>query len=200
MPAPTVTLFVRYPVAGQAKTRLIPALGEEGAAALHKRLAERTVETMRASGLPMELRVTGAGPAEFAEWLGDDLSLVDQGDGDLGDRMARAATPPRIFIGSDCPDLSVDHLHAATAALGDRDVVIGPADDGGYWLLGFTSPCNDLFVDMAWGTDTVLPETLRRLAAKGIEPILLEMLSDCDRPEDLERWPELTLSHRVNER
>lgn len=196
MAAPIVTLFVRYPTPGAAKTRLIPALGEAGAAALHRRLAERTVATMRAAGLPTEIRFTGAGMTDFARWLGKDIALVNQGDGDLGERMARAAeTPPRILIGSDCPDLSADHLHAAADALVESDVVIGPAEDGGYWLIGFRERFDYLFQQMKWGTDAILSETLYRLNAEGVTPKMLVTLSDCDRPDDLAFWPDLTDQH-----
>ena len=193
MTAPKLILFVRYPVAGQAKTRLIPALGVARAAGLHKRLAERTVTEMRASGLPIEVRTTGAPAPDFASWLGEDLNYVDQGDGDLGERLARAqGQGPVIFIGSDCPDLSAAHLTGAAVALAEKPAVIGPAEDGGYWLLGLAKRCDWLFSAMAWGTGAVLPETRNRLARHDIEPAMLETLADCDRPDDLARWPWLT--------
>lgn len=193
MPTPRLVLFTRYPEAGKAKTRLIPALGEAGAAAIHKRLAERTVRAMRDSGLPVEIRFTGAGPSAFQQWLGEDLAYAEQGDGDLGDRLREASrNPPVIFVGADCPDLQAPLIHQAAEALEDNDVVIGPAVDGGYWLIGLSSPHDWLFSDMAWGTGAVLPETLRRLEARKVPPVLLETLADCDRPEDLRRWPWLT--------
>ena len=193
MSEPRLVLFTRYPEPGKAKTRLIPALGEAGAADIHRQLAERTVETMRASGLAIEIRYTGAEAARFADWLGADLSLIEQGDGDLGDRLRAAiAEPPVIFVGADCPDLTADLLREAAAALVEHDVVIGPAEDGGYWLIGVSARHDWLFTDMSWGTEAVLPETLRRLTEHDIEPKLLPILADCDRPEDLARWPWLT--------
>ncbi len=194
MPAsPRLILFTRHPTAGLAKTRLIPALGADGAAALHRRLTERAFDTMRASGLPMEVRTTGGTADAFTAWLGPDVALVDQGDGDLGARMARAAArPPVVLLGADVPDLSVRQIRAAGAALaGGAEVVIGPAEDGGYYLLGLGAPLPWLFEDMPWGTEAVLAITLRRLAVLGIAPVLLETLADLDRPEDLRRWPEL---------
>ncbi len=190
---PRLVLFTRYPAAGLAKTRLIPALGADRAAALHRRLTERALGTMRASGLPMEVRTTGGTADAFAAWLGRDVALVDQGDGDLGARMARAAAdPPVVLLGADVPDLSVRQVAAAAAVLADgAKVVIGPAEDGGYYLLGLGAPLSWLFEDMPWGTDTVLALTLRRLAGRGIVPALLDTLADLDRPEDLLRWPEL---------
>jgi uncharacterized protein len=188
-----VVAFARFPVAGMCKTRLIPAVGAAGAAAIHTRLVETCIAAMRGSGLATELHITGADFSAFRDWLGDDISFVDQGEGDLGDRLARAASPyPVIFIGSDAPDLNADRLVAAAAALRDAPAVIGPAEDGGYYLLGLNTPAPWLFNDMDWGTETVFDETMRRFAAHGIAPAVLEPLADVDRPEDLTRWPELT--------
>jgi rSAM/selenodomain-associated transferase 1 len=186
-----LVIFTRYPEPGRAKTRLIPALGADGAAALHRRLTERTVTAARASGLAVEVRTTGAPPCAFADWLGDDIHFVDQGEGDLGERLKRAASPtPVLFIGSDLPDLTPGHLiEAATRMLTDR-VVIGPAEDGGYWALGLTERCDHLFDAMPWGTDKVFEFTLARLRESGTDPALLPTLADCDCPEDLARWPE----------
>ena len=193
MPQPRLVLFTRYPVPGKAKTRLIPALGEAGAAAIHRKLAERTAAVMRDSGLPLEIRFTGADRQEFEEWFGEGPSYAAQADGDLGDRLRAAIDPPPvIFVGADCPDLAVDHLQEAAKALAENDVVIGPAEDGGYWLIGIAKRYDWLFTDMDWGTDAVLPETLKRLADRDIEAVLLETLADCDRPEDLPRWPWMT--------
>ncbi|RIV85105.1 TIGR04282 family arsenosugar biosynthesis glycosyltransferase [Aurantiacibacter zhengii] len=190
MTTPTIALFAKYPRAGEAKTRLSPLLGDEGAALVHRQLVERTLATMRQSGLPFAVHYTGAPAAEFRTWLGDDVPLVEQGDGDLGARLARVEAPA-ILLGADIPGLSAKHLRAAAQALEDVPVVIGPASDGGYYLLGFTQPVPALLNDMPWGTDAVLGETQRRLDGFGIAYRLLEELGDCDRPEDLERWPEL---------
>jgi rSAM/selenodomain-associated transferase 1 len=184
-----VSLFTRWPEAGKAKTRLIPALGAAGAAALHKRLTERTVATVRAAGLALEIRSTGADPARFQDWLGADATVVDQGDGDLGARLARAAdTLPVLLLGADVPGLQPGHLQAAAAALATAPAVIGPAADGGYWLLGLAAPAPQLFTDMAWGTGSVLATTLARLPAGTPQ---LDTLSDLDTPDDLARWPGL---------
>ncbi|WP_310498392.1 TIGR04282 family arsenosugar biosynthesis glycosyltransferase [Sandarakinorhabdus sp.] len=183
-----VALFTRWPEAGKAKTRLIPALGPQGAADLHRRLTERTVATVKAAGLALEIRSTGADPARFRDWLGVE-SVVDQGEGDLGDRLSRTAeTLPVLLLGADIPGLLPQHLRAAAAALATAPAVIGPAADGGYWLLGLAEPMPQLFTDMAWGTDAVLAATLARLPPGTPR---LETLSDLDTPEDLARWPGL---------
>lgn len=192
MPPVRLVIFTRYPEPGKAKTRLIPAFGAAGAALLHRRLTERTVAVARASGLQVEVRATGASLASFAEWLGGDLHFVDQGEGDLGERLIRAAEPsPVLFIGSDLPDLAASHLLEAAALMQTDRTVLGPAADGGYWALGLTQPAPYLFEAMPWGTDQVFALTLARLRERSIEPALLPTLADCDRPEDLERWPDL---------
>lgn len=190
---PRLVLFARYPIAGACKTRLIPALGAEGAAALHRHLTERTVAALRQSGCPVTLAYTGAEEAAFAAWLGRDIALVEQVEGDLTAKLTACLDPaPVIFFGADTPDLKLHHVEQAIAALQTHDVVIGPADDGGYYLIGMRTPLPQLLTDMPWSTDRVLPESLARLVELEIEPVLLETLSDCDRPEDLARWPDLT--------
>lgn len=189
MSTATLTIFARWPEAGRAKTRLIPALGAEGAAALYRRLLEHTVREARASGLAIELRTTGGEPARFHDWLGGDLAVVDQGEGDLGARMARVPAPA-ILIGSDCPACDAAMLRRAATALERLPAVVGPASDGGYYLLGMARPMPFLFHDMAWSTEAVLPETLRRFALQGIAPAMLPELGDIDTPVDLARYPE----------
>lgn len=188
---PRIVIFSRFPTPGAAKTRLIPAIGPAGAAAVHRRLTERTLAAVRASGLPHELRATGAPPAVFTDWLGP-VPVVDQGEGDLGQRLARAGPPfPTLFIGADAPDLTADLLQRAAVALDHASAVIGPAADGGYWLLGLAAAVPSVFEGIDWSTDRVFDQTVARLTAVGIRPALLPMLADCDRPDDLARWPQL---------
>ena len=185
-----MALFARFPEPGRAKTRLIPALGAAGAAGLHRRLAERALAAVRRSALPFEVRTTGASLARFQDWLGPDVALAEQGDGDLGERMGRVP-PPAILVGADIPDLHPAHLTAAAAALRSHPAVIGPAEDGGYYLLGLARPMPFLFAAMPWGGAEVLALTLRRMAGHGVTPAVLDTLADLDRPEDLARWPGL---------
>lgn len=193
MPPARLVIFTRYPEPGRAKTRLIPAIGAEGAAAVHRRLTEQTVAAARASGLAIEVRTTGAPHDRFADWLGHDLVFVDQGEGDLGERMQRASSPlPVLFIGSDLPDLRAGHLAEAAKLIEGGRTVLGPAEDGGYWALGLTEAADYLFADMPWSTGEVFRLTAARLAERGIVPALLPTLSDCDTPEDLARWPALS--------
>ncbi len=186
---PTIALFAKFPSPGRAKTRLIPAVGEKGAALVHRRLVERTLETMRDSGLPFAVWTTGASHAEFADWLGADVRLIEQSEGDLGTRLARVPGPA-ILLGADIPGLTAQHLRDAASALEEEPVVIGPASDGGYYLLGFRDKVPFLWSDMPWGTETVRERTEARLADHAIAYRLLGELDDCDRPEDLAKWPE----------
>jgi uncharacterized protein len=192
---PRLALFTRLPVAGSAKTRLIPAVGAERAAEIHRTLTERTLATLKDacptfSAAQIEIHFTGGSTAEFRAWLGDDLTLVDQASGSLGDRLAAALDPaPVILFGADTPDLLPGHIIAAAEALTLHDVVIGPACDGGYYLIGVKQPLHILFSDMPWSSDQLLTATLNRAAEHGLSFAQLETLSDCDEPEDLARWP-----------
>lgn len=185
----TLSIFARWPEPGKAKTRLIPGFGEEGAALIYTKLLAHTVEVARASGIPFELRVTGAQPDVFKSGLGEDLTVVEQGDGDLTDKLSRVP-PPALVIGSDCPGLTPAVLWTAHDTLATEDMVIGPASDGGYYLLGYNADARFAFEDMEWSTDTVFEETLRRFVAQGIRPAVLPELSDIDTAADLEDWPE----------
>ena len=189
MVSPKLSIFTRLPVPGKVKTRLIPALGEEGAARVYARLLAQTVEVARASGLAFELRVTGGEEAAFRQLFGEDIAVVPQGEGDLGARMARVPSPA-LIIGSDCPGITPALLHAAAGALDDRRVVLGPATDGGYYLIGYREPVPFVFADMEWSTPRVFTETLSRLAAEGYGPAILPELADIDTGEDLASWPE----------
>lgn len=185
-----LVIFTRFPTPGAAKTRMIPLLGPEGAAALHRRLTERTVAVAREAGLPFVLRTTGGDAAAFRTWLGD-IATEDQGAGGLGERLLAAAAYPVIFIGTDAPDLSVAHLQAARDAVAAGRCAIGAADDGGYWLLGLPFAVPRVFDGIAWSTETVFAETVARLEEAGQDPVRLPTLHDLDRPADLNRWPEL---------
>jgi len=193
-------VFARAPTPGKVKTRLIPALGEAGAAALHRRLVMHSLRAATDAQLgPVELWCApDAGDPFFRECerrFG--VSLHSQGEGDLGTRMQRAfesalARARRaILVGSDIPALSAQYLRDAERALvGGDDVVIGPAEDGGYVLIALSRCDAELFRGIPWGGPKVLKETRRRIAALGRRLSELPALWDVDRPEDLERLPE----------
>jgi hypothetical protein len=189
-----VAILAKAPLPGLAKTRLAPALGAHGAAALQARLIERAVETARAADVgPVTL---WAAPDQdhpafqtLAALFG--VTLARQPDGDLGVRMlaALAAAPgAAIVIGTDCPALQPAHLRAAAEALaGGVDAVVVPVEDGGYALIGLREPQPALFADMAWSTAGVMAETRRRLTRLSLSWREPARLWDVDLPEDVER-------------
>lgn len=202
LPPTCVLVFTRPPEPGRAKTRLIPTLGGEGAAAMHRALVERTIavvrEYCRAADAGSVIRVAGEPRDMPISILGDAQRIIpQQGDG-LGERLihafhaAFAEGARRVMaIGTDCPELSVGRLAEAAAALERADVVIGPALDGGYYLIGMNQHQPELFREIAWGTDMVLRQTRIRARRLGLRVQLLPALSDIDEPEDLVVWRRL---------
>ena len=195
-------VFARAPVPGAVKTRLIPALGAEGAADLHARLLARTLATAYAADLaPVELWCTpDADHPAFTGAAGDPgVTLRVQPAGDLGQRMRIALESTladggrALLVGCDCPALSVDDLAGAFTALADHDVVLGPAEDGGYVLVGARRVSPVLFDGIEWGGPRVLRQTRGRLVALGWRWHELRTLWDVDRPEDVVRCKELGL-------
>jgi len=193
---PRIVIFAKAPVAGLAKTRLIPALGAQGAARLATALLDHAVAQALASGVgPVELCVT-PGPHDPV-WSGlapqATLNWSDQGDGDLGERMARAAQraleagEPVLLMGTDCPDLTAQRIREAAASLIAADASLVPAFDGGYVLLGLNRFDASLFAGIAWSTATVAQVTRDRVEQLGWSLQTLPMLHDIDEPADL-RW------------
>jgi len=195
-----IAVLAKAPVAGFAKTRLIPLLGAEGAAQLQHGLIARAVATACAAAVgPVTLWATPdeRHPAFQACSGRSDVALARQCDGDLGARMLAAivaAEGPVLVIGTDCPALTAQHLRTAAGVLRNgADIVILPAEDGGYVLIGMRSPAPALFTEMPWSTSGVMHETRRRLRALGLtweEPVTLW---DVDRPADLERLRDVDL-------
>jgi rSAM/selenodomain-associated transferase 1 len=196
-----LAILAKAPVAGSVKTRLIPALGAAGAAALHARLIERTVEIACAAAVgPVTLWVTPAPHPCFTALASRfRIPLAAQPDGDLGARMlaaCQAAAGPAIVIGSDCPALTPSHLRQAADVLRDgHDVVVIPAEDGGYVLIGSRCPQPELFAGMTWSTDQVMAQTRQHLARHRLTWRELPSLWDLDRPEDLARLRAAGLGH-----
>jgi len=195
-----IAILARAPIPGQAKTRLIPALGESGAAILQARLIERAVQTASAVG-PVTLWATpDANHVSFTNAAARyGVSLARQPDGDLGQRIfaALGAAPgPCLTIGTDCPGLTVEHLHACADVLREgADVVVIPVEDGGYALIGTRQPQPSLFAGMPWGTDQLMAATRKRLSQLGLtcrEPF---RLWDLDMPADLDRLRREGMDH-----
>ena len=194
-----IVVFARAPEPGKVKSRLIPALGEAGAAALHRRMVMHSLRAAQDAGLgPVELWCApDARHAFFAECeQGFGVSLHSQCEGDLGERMRHALEAVlgrarrAILVGSDIPALSARYLRDAERALSAHDAVIGPAEDGGYVLIGLERCDPELFHHIEWGGSEVLAQTRLRIAALRWRCLELPALWDVDRPEDLNRLPE----------
>lgn len=190
-----IVIFAKAPVAGQVKTRLVPALGEEGAARLAREMLRRTVSAAVATGLSVEVCASPAPSAdEWGPYL-PDVAATDQGGGDLGERLARAAKrvidegEKILLIGTDCPELDRDRLLAAARVLERHDAVIHPAEDGGYALLGLRRFEPSIFEDIAWSTASVAEATMARIQALGWSFHVGATLRDIDEPADLIHLP-----------
>ncbi len=191
-------VFGRYPRVGMTKTRLIPALGPAGAAALQKQLTEKTMATAHKATVRMGARLVfchdGGNPQQIRQWLdGGHIRYVPQATGDLGRRMHVAmknafdgGAQRVVLVGTDIPGLTTGILEQAFSALNQRDLVLGPSTDGGYWLVGMKRPEN-IFDGIAWSKPDVMEKALALARQKGMKPYLLEPLDDLDTPEDLAR-------------
>ncbi|MEO5845559.1 MAG: TIGR04282 family arsenosugar biosynthesis glycosyltransferase [Caldimonas sp.] len=194
----TVIVMAKAPVPGFVKTRLIPTLGADGAAALADRLLHATVAQVIAADIgPVDLCCAPdpAHPA-FARYLTSAaIDLSDQGEGDLGARMTRAFERSlrngtcAVMIGTDAPALDAAMLARAALALSDVDAVFVPAFDGGYALIGLRRAAPSLFDEMPWSTPAVMERTRERLAAAGMTHIELPAVADIDEAADLVHLP-----------
>ncbi len=192
-------VLTRFPIPGTTKTRLIPALGPEGASDLHARMVEYTVGAARVleqkcPGL-LEICYAGGEAGALRKWLGPDLRYTPQGSGDLGRRMTEAldrnfgkGDQRIVLIGTDCPGITAAHLESSFTALRGHDVVLGPSLDGGYYLIGMRRLNRILFEGISWGSDKVQGETLEKSRAAGLSVKLLNPLQDVDTPDDLQEW------------
>lgn len=202
-PQVAIAIMAKAPIAGLAKTRLIPLLGARGAAALQRWLLHRTVTTALLADLgPVSLWCTpDTEHPEFAIWAGDHrVTLRQQSAGDLGERMAQAvAESPGVggtlVIGTDCPLLTPADLYAAAAVLFEHDAVLAPAEDGGYVLIGLRQAASQVFSGVDWSTDQVMAQTRQRLTGMGWSWLEFLPFWDVDRSTDFERlfplFPEL---------
>ncbi|XCN72879.1 MAG: TIGR04282 family arsenosugar biosynthesis glycosyltransferase [Candidatus Electrothrix aestuarii] len=203
IPHAVIILFTRYPQAGKVKTRLIRELGPKGAAKLHSKLTKQVISNLRPL-LPndfIQLRVSycGGSKEEIQTWLGRDLPLERQQGNELGERMLHAfeqaweqGAKQVLLIGSDCPGINPAIIESGLKQLKTHDLVLGPAVDGGYYLIGLSACLKNrkqdypaLFQDITWGTAQVLQQTLDQAKGRNLSFALLPELHDIDRPEDL---------------
>lgn len=194
---PALLVFAKAPEPGRVKTRLAAQIGEGAAAVLAARLALRTLATARTANIgPVQLWCAPDATHPFFDVCHrrHGVELHPQSGPDLGARMAHALRsaleyhPAAILVGTDVPTMTVDDLREAAAALaaGD-DAVFGPAEDGGYWLVGMRRMADEVFNDVPWSTDGVLEATRQRCNALGWRVAEVARRWDVDRPEDFER-------------
>jgi rSAM/selenodomain-associated transferase 1 len=190
-------VFARVPTLGKVKSRLAAGVGEPAALAIYHELLAITRAAIAEAGVPATVWLADAAAVptarESQEWAG--LPACCQPTGDLGERMAAAfaaafaAGARRVaIIGTDCPGLRAAHLTQAVELLRGHDVVLGPATDGGYYLLGLRRPQPELFRHKRWSTDSVLADTLADARRLGLRVALLPELRDVDTAEDLAAW------------
>lgn len=189
-------VFTRYPEVGKTKTRLIPALGEKGATNLHRKMAEHTLanikELQKAYPLSTEVHFVGGNSDLMQKWLGSGIVYRNQAEGDLGWRITSAfhtafssGMESVAIIGTDCPGVNAKIIEQAFDHLSRCDLVIGPATDGGYYLIGLRRLVPELFKEINWGTSEVLQKTLAIATSLDLAVALLPPLADVDRPEDI---------------
>ncbi len=193
----SLIIFTRYPEIGTTKTRLIPAIGAEKASNLQKKMTQLTIDKSRQLqdklNLNIDVYFSGGNKEKMASWLGENINFKTQAQGDLGTKMYSAledkfkqGSKNNLIIGTDCPDLTTDILFTAFNQLKNHDLVIGEAEDGGYYLIGLNSLIPDLFIDINWGTETVFSQTIDKAKKLNLSVYQLPILRDLDRPEDLE--------------
>ena len=194
-----VIVFTRFPEPGKTKTRLIPELGAEGAARLQRHMVEhamsRVRELAKTRAISIEVRYGGGNPVLMKQWLGGDILFQEQDGADLGERMLTAfldafsnGVERALLMGTDCPGVTAQILEKGFQELDRSDLVIGPAEDGGYYLIGLTTVYPELFFKAPWGTEKVLERTLEIARLQGLSTGFVDRLRDVDRPEDLHVW------------
>jgi hypothetical protein len=201
-PTGRILVFAKAPLAGQVKTRLATAIGDEAAAALYEQLVRDTVSmSVQAKLAPVILYAASSHPLFVA--LGDEhgIGIKIQEGADLGLRMYKAIQGELewadfvVLIGTDCPVMTADYLDQACGELcAGTKFVLGPAEDGGYVLIGARSAEEKVFTDMRWSTSQVMQHTRERLRLLNQRHAELDTLWDLDTPEDLERWQTVSRS------
>ena len=197
-------VFTRYPEPGRTKTRLIPCLGEKGAAEIQRQMTEFILSRISTPdqdrSFSVEIRYEGGDETGMREWLGENYHYLPQPGGDLDRRMGQAfreafedGVSTAVIIGTDIPGITPRIISEAFGALGSNDLVLGPAADGGYYLIGLNRASHlralpEMMTGISWGTGDVLKQTLQITSRLRLKELLLEELQDVDRPEDLNVW------------
>jgi len=190
-----VALFVKPPIPGRVKSRLARDIGDEAACSIYRRLADHAIQVIQASGFPLALFFDGDEARLPEYWQQTAQFCIRQQGADLGERMAGAfsylftgGADQVVLVGSDIPGIDAAYLQQAFTLLHSHDLVIGPALDGGYCLIGFNrhSFRNTLFHQIPWSTDQVCALTLSAAQQSGLKAGLLPPLRDIDTVEDLQ--------------
>jgi len=198
-----IIVFTKFPVEGKVKTRLAKNMGNKFAVSFYKSCAEHTFkELLKVEEMGSDLFLFCAEENEIEQvikWAGNNFNYYSQQGNDLGLKMYNAFNTvfkkgykKVIIIGTDMPDVSMNLVQNAISVLDNYSVVIGPANDGGYYLLGFKSKLIDLFSGIEWSTESVLDNTIEKLNNSKINYFMLEELTDIDTLDDLQNW------HRCN--
>mgnify|MGYP002633816008 CR=1 FL=1 len=191
-PDPLIQIFCKAPVIGQVKTRLISSLGERGALNLYQQMFERLIADLSASRFNIELWISPDKNHGFFQQYR--LPKCQQTGVDLGASMHAALNSGLtrhasvILLGTDLPLIDCSYVELAVNALQTHEVVLGPAEDGGYGLVGVKGESPDMFSKIEWGTERVLSQTCARLNRDGLDYHLLPLIWDVDRPADLPRY------------
>ena len=193
-----LVIFIRFPHPGKVKSRLTRMLGPEKATVLYQLCAQKIIREL--DGLPGEVNKylsysDHRDKDKIRHWIGSRFRLIPQAEGDLGQRLEQSfrsllegGSGKAIIMASDVPDLSTDVVNDAVSALDNYDLVIGPCNDGGYYLIGMKRPHSELFKGITWSTDKVLEQTLTIAGEQGLSVFSLTTLRDIDTGDDLKEW------------
>ncbi|MBU1750589.1 MAG: TIGR04282 family arsenosugar biosynthesis glycosyltransferase [Chloroflexi bacterium] len=195
MTHPALVIMAKQPAVGQTKTRLCPPLTPAQAAALYEALLRDTIELVAGlDGVRLAVAVTPPEATDYFRRIAQGAHLLPVAGADIGDCLDQVLSellatghPRAIALNSDGPTLPVAYLRQAVASLNGADVVLGPSEDGGYYLIGLKQPQPGLFRDIAWSTELVMPQTLARAEALGLRVALLPPWYDVDTAADLDR-------------
>lgn len=196
---PAIFIMMKYPEAGKVKLRLAESIGEEDASGLYRAFIQDTLTTVQSLDIPYHIAMDPPeSQDQFVRWLGSPNQFFHQVGMDLGERLQNGFLTmfekyhQVIALASDSPDLPIEILQSAVSSLQTHKAVIGPASDGGYYLIGFSHDffATEFFVDIPWSTESVLYDTLSRIEAKTSQIHLLPEWQDIDTKRDLQEFYE----------
>lgn len=197
---PGIFIMMKYPELGKVKSRLAKSIGEEAATNLYRAFIQDTLSTVQSLDIPHHIAMYPLESQEkFSKWLGSSFEFFPQQGANLGERLQNGFTKmfekgyhQVIALASDCPDLPIEILQSAVSQLQSDKVVIGPAPDGGYYLIGFSSDLfiPDAFVDVAWSTESVFQETMSRIESITDQIHVLPEWQDIDTKSQLQKFYE----------